>query len=84
MTQVSRPDPSRMVGLGGFEPPTRSLGNCCSIHLSYSPQYQTTTFSLHSARWVSSVFQPHNSSDIGLFAAEPTVKTLLQFMFFEL
>ena len=26
-----------MVGLGGFEPPTRSLGNCCSIHLSYSP-----------------------------------------------
>src|SRR5215472_4748106 len=27
----------KMVGLGGFEPPTRSLGNCCSIHLSYSP-----------------------------------------------
>ena len=25
------------MGLGGFEPPTRSLGNCCSIHLSYSP-----------------------------------------------
>ena len=29
--------PSKLVGLGGFEPPTRSLGNCCSIHLSYSP-----------------------------------------------
>gem|GEM_PF-4216470 len=26
-----------LVGLGGVEPPTRSLGNCCSIHLSYSP-----------------------------------------------
>src|SRR5579859_2198993 len=26
-----------LVGLGGFEPPTSSLGNCCSIHLSYSP-----------------------------------------------
>ena len=26
-----------MVGLGRFELPTRSLGNCCSIHLSYSP-----------------------------------------------
>ena len=25
------------MGLGGVEPPTRSLGNCCSIHLSYSP-----------------------------------------------
>jgi hypothetical protein len=31
-----------LVGLGGVEPPTRSLGNCCSIHLSYSP----TPFSL--------------------------------------
>src|SRR5262252_1071272 len=29
--------PAKLVGLGGFEPPTRSLGNCCSIHLSYSP-----------------------------------------------
>ena len=27
----------RMVGLGRVELPTRSLGNCCSIHLSYSP-----------------------------------------------
>src|SRR5579862_6414373 len=26
-----------MVGLGRVELPTRSLGNCCSIHLSYSP-----------------------------------------------
>jgi hypothetical protein len=26
-----------MVGLGRLELPTRSLGNCCSIHLSYSP-----------------------------------------------
>ena len=28
-----------LVGLGGFEPPTSSLGNCCSIHLSYSPTF---------------------------------------------
>ena len=27
----------RVVGLGRVELPTRSLGNCCSIHLSYSP-----------------------------------------------
>jgi hypothetical protein len=27
----------RLVGLGRVELPTRSLGNCCSIHLSYSP-----------------------------------------------
>ena len=27
----------KMVGLGRVELPTRSLGNCCSIHLSYSP-----------------------------------------------
>jgi hypothetical protein len=26
-----------LVGLGRVELPTRSLGNCCSIHLSYSP-----------------------------------------------
>ena len=26
-----------MVGLGRVELPTRSLGNCCSIRLSYSP-----------------------------------------------
>ena len=26
-----------VVGLGRVELPTRSLGNCCSIHLSYSP-----------------------------------------------
>jgi hypothetical protein len=26
-----------MVGLGRVELPTSSLGNCCSIHLSYSP-----------------------------------------------
>src|SRR5437879_9551716 len=26
-----------MVVLGRVELPTRSLGNCCSIHLSYSP-----------------------------------------------
>jgi hypothetical protein len=26
-----------MVGLEGLEPPTLSLGNSCSIHLSYSP-----------------------------------------------
>jgi hypothetical protein len=26
-----------MVGLGRVELPTRSLGNCCSIHLSYRP-----------------------------------------------
>src|SRR5215471_15723271 len=32
--------PAKLVGLGGFEPPTRSLGNCCSIHLSYSPTSQ--------------------------------------------
>lgn len=25
------------MGLGGLEPPARSLGNCCSIRLSYSP-----------------------------------------------
>lgn len=25
------------MGLGGFEPPARSLGNCCSILLSYNP-----------------------------------------------
>ena len=25
------------MGLGRVELPTRSLGNCCSIHLSYSP-----------------------------------------------
>jgi hypothetical protein len=31
------PYQTEMVGLGGFEPPTSSLGNCCSIHLSYSP-----------------------------------------------
>ena len=37
LTHVSGPDRLKMVGLGGFEPPTRSLGNCCSIHLSYSP-----------------------------------------------
>ena len=24
-----------MEALGGVEPPTNSLGNCCSIHLSY-------------------------------------------------
>src|ERR1700728_4658125 len=28
---------ARMVGLGRVELPTSSLGNCCSIHLSYSP-----------------------------------------------
>ncbi len=28
---------SNMVGLGRVELPTRSLGNCCSIRLSYSP-----------------------------------------------
>jgi hypothetical protein len=28
-----------MVGLGRVELPTRSLGNCCSIHLSYSPAH---------------------------------------------
>ena len=27
----------RLVGLGRVELPTRSLGNCCSIRLSYSP-----------------------------------------------
>jgi hypothetical protein len=27
-----------MVGLGRVELPTRSLGNCCSIHLSYRPR----------------------------------------------
>ena len=27
----------QLVGLGRVELPTRSLGNCCSIHLSYSP-----------------------------------------------
>ncbi len=26
-----------VAGLGGLEPPTLSLGNSCSIHLSYSP-----------------------------------------------
>lgn len=31
------PFSSKMVGLGRVELPTRSLGNCCSIHLSYSP-----------------------------------------------
>jgi hypothetical protein len=31
------PDERRLVGLGRVELPTRSLGNCCSIHLSYSP-----------------------------------------------
>jgi hypothetical protein len=25
-----------MVRLGGLEPPTKSLGNSCSFHLSYS------------------------------------------------
>ncbi len=28
--------PNAMVRLGGLEPPTKSLGNFCSIHLSYS------------------------------------------------
>jgi hypothetical protein len=28
----------KMVGLGRVELPTRSLGNCCSIHLSYRPE----------------------------------------------
>src|SRR5690242_9719392 len=37
LTHVSGPDPLKLVGLGRFELPTRSLGNCCSIHLSYSP-----------------------------------------------
>ena len=26
-----------LVGLEALEPPTQSLGNSCSIHLSYSP-----------------------------------------------
>lgn len=26
-----------MAGLEGLEPPTKGLGNLCSIHLSYSP-----------------------------------------------
>ena len=29
--------PGALVGPGGLEPPTNSLGNCCSIHLSYGP-----------------------------------------------
>jgi hypothetical protein len=28
-------DPGKLVTPGRFELPTRSLGNCCSIHLSY-------------------------------------------------
>jgi hypothetical protein len=39
-----------MVGLGRVELPTSSLGNCCSIHLSYSPDaldyYVFTTIEL--------------------------------------
>src|SRR5437867_554782 len=27
-----------LVGVGGLEPPTKSLGNSCSIHLSYTPR----------------------------------------------
>ena len=33
----SRPHDPEMVGLARVELATRSLGNCCSIHLSYSP-----------------------------------------------
>ena len=33
-----------MVGLGRVELPTRSLGNCCSIHLSYSPNRTALDF----------------------------------------
>ena len=36
-TERRRAIANSLVGLGGVEPPTRSLGNCCSIHLSYSP-----------------------------------------------
>ena len=38
-----------MVGLGRVELPTRSLGNCCSIHLSYSPGLHK---SLSRIRWL--------------------------------
>lgn len=32
-----------MVTPGRFELPTRSLGNCCSIHLSYGATFIRTT-----------------------------------------
>src|SRR3989442_4113866 len=39
MGQVNHRDQRAIAGKveapGGVEPPTRSLGNCCSIHLSY-------------------------------------------------
>jgi hypothetical protein len=41
-----------MVGLGRVELPTRSLGNCCSIHLSYSPDLHK---SLSRIRWLGQV-----------------------------
>ena len=52
-----------MVGLGRVELPTRSLGNCCSIHLSYSPdslELDSTTVILtnevdRSIRWYPSL-----------------------------
>src|SRR2546426_10883650 len=37
------PPIGEMEGLGGFEPPTPSLGNSCSIHLSYSPRISIIT-----------------------------------------
>ncbi len=34
---TARQPPVGMAGLEGLEPPTKGLGNLCSIHLSYSP-----------------------------------------------
>ncbi len=37
MRRIRKTKVALLVGLGRVELPTRSLGNCCSIHLSYSP-----------------------------------------------
>ena len=47
-----------MVTPGRFELPTRSLGNCCSIHLSYG-----ATFRMNSLQHLENVL-PHIHSQL--------------------
>src|SRR5579872_5208510 len=48
LPRIATEDTEDVVTPGRFELPTRSLGNCCSIHLSYGATLESLTYMVHS------------------------------------